>query len=335
MDQTITLAGILRGTSPGSVQTVGLMQVIPLVSEHSDDRFAPLNQMVVSTSNYGTLIFENLTNKPAIIPKDATYMTKQKTQDHALPHVGFVGSGKRVEYRDAACVQRTQGGYMKPGKHELIILPFRIREAALQSRKKRGYGKLWSAITRFNQSMGIQDRGHLDVFLERFGEQLERFVAEFEPVTTQVGAIILINGKVAGIERTPSYDYWLQLWPTLIRECYGSLALAQQQAEKPRPLPTRIRLEAADSIEALIDEVLRVEAAEQEATRQIVRELIDERVNVEQEGETLLGLQVETLQSRHFVGQCVRDGLQVIYASMVATEQRMAMVPEATAVFQI
>jgi hypothetical protein len=49
----------------------------------------------------------------------------------------------------------------------------------------------------------------------------------------------------------------------------------------------------------------------------------------------MLSLTVETLQSSHFVGQSVRDGLQVVYASMVATEQRLAMEPEAVAAFAI
>lgn len=333
---SITLTETLRGVSPWKIQTVGLMQVIPLVSDHSDERFAPLNRLTVSTTNYGSMVFQNPTNKPALIPKDAAYVTKQRTQDHALPHVGLVKGGGTIKYSDAACIQSSQGGMMRPDQHELIILPFLIRETALQCRGVKEYSKLWQTISRFNRAMGLRDTGHVDIFLEQFGEQLARFVAEFEPVPKQVGAIILINGKLAGVERVPSYDYWLQLWPTLIRECYGSLALyAQKQAETPRPLATRQRLAACDTIEELLAAVIQAETAEEEATRQIVRDLLDEPVNVEQESETLGGLQVETLTSRHFVGQCVRDGLQVIYASMVATEQRLAVAPEAVTAFSI
>ena len=347
---TTTLAELLRGTVPGRVQTVGLMQVIPLTSIHSDDRFAMPNRLIVSTSNYGSLIFHNPTGKPALIPKDSAYVTKQRAQDHALPHVGFVAEGERVKYMDAACIQESQGGTMQPEAHELIILPFNLREATLRVRTDKHYNKLWPAIRNFNRAMGLRATGHVDIFLEEFGQQLERFVAEFEPVPSQVGAIILINGKVAGIERTPSYDYWLQLWPTLIRECYGSLTLYTQKQEasfveheadlglaapEAQILPTRLALGQADNIKDLMAELWRVNTAEDEATRQIVRDLMAEPLTVEREAETMLGLTVETLQSRHFGGQCVRDGLKVIYASMVATEQRLAMAPEAVTAFTI
>lgn len=331
-----TLSEILRGTSAERIQTVGIMQVIPLTSRHSDDRFAMPNKMVVSTSNYGSLIFHNPTGKPALIPKDAAYVTKQRAQDHVLPHVGFVREGCLTQYNDAACIQESQGGLMEPKAHELIILPFNLREAALRVRDVDSYSKLWPAIRSFNQAMGLRSTGHVDIFLEEFGKQLERFVAEFEPIPKQVGAIILIGGKVAGIERTPSYEYWLQLWPTLIRECYGSLALyAQRQEEDHRFLPTRLSLGRADSITELITELRRVNAAEDEASRQIVRELMGEPLTVEREADTMLGLTVETLQSRHFGGQCVRDGLKTVYASLVATEQRLAMEPEAVSAFVI
>lgn len=350
MELATTLAEILRGTAPGRIQTVGLMQVIPLISGHSDDRFAMPNRLVISTSDYGTLIFHNPTGKPAIIPKDAAYVTKQRAQDHVLPHVGFVPEGRTVKYSDAACIQENQANLMEPEECELIILPFNLREAALSVRTQRSYNKLWPAIRSFNRVMGLGATGNVDIFLEEFGQQLERFVAEFEPIPTQVGAIILINGKVAGIERAPSYDYWLQLWPTLIRECYGSVALYTQKREAdfvsleagygyetpgPQILPTRLALGAADSIAELKAELQRVNAAEDEATRQIVREVMGEPLTAEREAVTMLGLTVETLQSRHFGGQCVRDGLQTVYASLVATEQRLAMVPEAVSAFTI
>ena len=34
----------------------------------------------------------------------------------------------------------------------------------------------------------------------------------------QVGAIVLVDDRVVGIERAPSHDYWLSIWPSLIRE---------------------------------------------------------------------------------------------------------------------
>jgi hypothetical protein len=331
-----TLNEILRGTVPQRIQPAGLMQVIPLTSEYSDNRFAMPNRLVVSTTSYGSLVFRNPTKKPALIPKDVAYVTKRRNQDHTLPHVGFVKEDSFMQYDDAACIQEEQGGLMEPEARELIILPFNLRQVALGVRAMKSYNKLWPAICNFNRVMGLRATGHVDIFLEQFAQQLERFVAEFEPLPKQVGAIVLINGKVAGIERVPSYDYWLKIWSTLIRECYGSRVLyIQKKEENPNPLPTRLPLGQADSIADLITELQRVNTAEDEAARQIVRDLMNEPVTVEREAETMLSLTVETLQSSHFVGQSVRDGLQVVYASMVATEQRLAMEPEAVAAFAI
>ena len=55
--KTVRVADVLHGCSPGRIQSVGYMQVIPLVSELSDDRFvSPVEGKAdVFTTDYGTL----------------------------------------------------------------------------------------------------------------------------------------------------------------------------------------------------------------------------------------------------------------------------------------
>ena len=101
----MNLGELLRGTQPDKVQTVGIMQVLPLVSEYNDDRFASFKRAYVSTSDYGTLVFRNQEDNPMLIPKDAAYVTKQRTQDHALPHVGFIEQKSTQRFTTAACNQ--------------------------------------------------------------------------------------------------------------------------------------------------------------------------------------------------------------------------------------
>ena len=38
--------------------------------------------------------------------------------------------------------------------------------------------------------------------------ELDEFVAEFECVPRQIGAIILVDDQVVGVERAPSHAYW-------------------------------------------------------------------------------------------------------------------------------
>jgi hypothetical protein len=59
--KTIRVADVLHGSAPGRIQSVGYMQVIPLVSELSDDRFvSPVEgEAEVFTTSYGTLGFKN------------------------------------------------------------------------------------------------------------------------------------------------------------------------------------------------------------------------------------------------------------------------------------
>lgn len=335
MAQT-TLVDVLRGTQAGSIQSVGLMQVIPLTSQISDDRFGLPGQAVVSTSGYGTLVMRNLADQPLIIPKDTAYVVKQAAQDHALPHVGLIGPGAKATFPTAACIEQTQGGYIKADQYSLIILPFQLREAAFASRQQEGYNKLWPTIRGLNQRMGLgSNPAHVSIYLRAFSQQLAQFVAEFEPVPGQVGAIILLNGRVVGVERTPSWGYWLDIWPSLIRECYGSLALQAAREQMPvDPGPTRQALGSFETVAALQAGLQTTEQQEAEATRAVVRELSLEPLEVEPDG-VLAGLTVDTLQSQHFIGQTVRAEGQVVYASLTATAARLTMPRAATAPFSI
>jgi len=94
-----------------------------------------------------------------------------------------------------------------------------LRETAHSLRKgasSHSYDRLWPAISSMNQQLGIRNTaGHLEFFLQEFGKELDRFVAEFEIVPNQVGAIILINGRVAGVERAPNPEFWESIWQPL------------------------------------------------------------------------------------------------------------------------
>ena len=323
MSEVVTnLADLLRGCTAGRAQTVGVMQVIPLISEVNDERFAPPQNLRVSNRNYGHVRLRNATDRPVIMPRDSAFMTKRAAQNHALSKAAIILANSARDFETGACIQQTQGGTLRESDTELSLLPFPLREAAFEVSDVREYGKLWNAISAFNQRMGARSGGHVEHFLIAFKKQLDEFVSEFEPVPQQVGAIILVNGKIAGIERFSSYEQWLSVWPLIIRDCYGALALYVQRSSSTPP-DTRISLGEADTLDALADALAEVEAEEQEAVKQVVRDLVAEPIS-ENEDSPQAGFQMTTLKNAQFLGQVVRDGATIVYASLIATATRLA-----------
>lgn len=319
----LKIGDLLRGCTPHRMQSVGFMQVIPLTSDLHDDRFVSPNQGArVSTSGYGNLQFENPVEKPMIVPAHATYIVDQKAQNHAMPSAGLVKARAIKMYHEAMCVQQSQGGHISSGQHQMVILPFALRGTAYKVRKDVGFQKLWPAITEFNRANGItKSGGHLEYFFEQFKDQLDSFVAQFEPVPDQVGAIVLIGGKIVGIERTPSPAYFESIWSALIRECYGSMAITEARSGGVPPVPrTRVPLRKVVSFSDL--QVALQSAVDEEYNR--VSALVNSVTSVEVDrtvDETDGEMVREYLGDQPFLGSLVRDGEKIVYASLVSTDQ--------------
>lgn len=318
---TVTVGELVRGCEPGRVQSVGSMQVVPLVSEFGDDRFAPPTEARVGTSGYGSLVVANPADRTLLVPAGAAYMVAQKAQNHALPSAGCVPKRATRTFDTAVCVQQTQAGYIAEGQHELMMLPAALRRAAHPARAEKNFQRLWPAIGAFNAAAGLENSGgHLEKFFEKFRAELDHFVAEFEPVPGQIGAVVLVNGYVAGVERSPSAGYFRAVWQPLVRECYGSMALVEARKGAPGVPRTRVPLRPAanlDDLEAALNE------AEAEERRRIEVLLTGVRaaelsVVTDEAGEAV----VEGLggDDQPFVGQCVRAGGRVLYCSLVASE---------------
>lgn len=241
-----------------------------------------------------------------------------------MAHAGLVDKKKRRTFDTAMCVQQTQGGMISKGQHKMLILPYSLRERALQMRDQKEYGKLWNDISTFNRELGLRtgDRGHLEYFLDHFRKELDQFVAEFECIPQQCGAIILINGQVVGVERAPNPTFWRDVWSPLVRECYGSLAIQVGRQTGPNAVPkTRVplsggRINSLDDLEkALTDR----EEKQDEKAREIIRKLLDEPFTSENE-ETMKKYTVVTIKNGQFLGQLVKDETKISYASLFTTK---------------
>jgi len=271
---SLTVEQILAGTTLGRSQTVGHMEVIPIIPDSSgsvDDTFAPPD-ITAATQGYGNVRMTNDEDRPTIAPTGAGWVTPQAAQDHAIASAEFIPAKKTVAVDTAMCIQASQGGYIKDAK-EFLILPATLRTAAIAQRTVKSYGKLWPTIDSFNKGLGVQDHGgHLVYFLKHFAKQLDEFVAEFELVPDQIGALVLVGGKVVGIERAPNPAFWSSVWTPLVRVCYGAVALQARKAIGDVPVG-RSRLAVTDkSLAGIAAALSAVKASSAEATRLAVAE---------------------------------------------------------------
>lgn len=323
MADNVKISDLLRGVSAGYPQTVGYMTVIPLVSDLVDERFTVPSKIQTATKDYGSLEVKNpLRDGIAILPFGSAILTKQSAQNHAVGHAIPIKSGSQVTDRTAACIQDSQGGTIRMGEHQLSILPWLLKEPMFQIRGEQKYSKLWPSIKQFNTTLGLADRGHLEVYLQHFKKELDQFIAEFEVVHRQVGAVILINGEVVGVERAPNYAYWKDVWTPLIRECYGSLVLQYRKkyGDSPPPPKTRKPLSKRPrmDLDALQDALEVAQSREAEAARNVVRNFVEDQFEVKNEtiGSKVAGMKVQSLTNKQFKGQVVKDGEAVVYASL-------------------
>jgi hypothetical protein len=315
---SLTVDEILRGTGPGPAQSVGQMSVIPLLGDDSDTFAPPVVE--VGTSGYGSVHLRNDADRPTLIPPGAGWVVAQKAQDHALGGGVLLRPGETRQLDTAMCIQQSQGGLIARAKHELIILPAALRARALSVRHVRDFRKLWEGIQAFNQGFGIEQHGgHLEFFVRTFQKELDTFVAQFEVVPRQVGAIVLVGGEVAGVERAPSAAFWRAVWAPLIRVCYGSLAIAVARRDQAPPAtrsPLRVEVR---SLAGLRDALARGGEAERAAIDARVRALrVTALSSATEADETLGSITLTTVGSPRLSGQVVTQDQAVRFASLCA-----------------
>ena len=233
---TVSVQELLSGTYYGRRQSVGNMEVIPILGE-DDENYSP-PELRVSTNNYGSVQARNVTDRPTIVPPGSGWIVDAKVQDHAIGS-GALVPAKSTAFIKAYCIQETQPGLIEAGQEKtFVVLPLPLRVRALASRNRGSYSDLWSPISRYRKASGTSGRGNLVEYLEEFSTDLDRFVAHFECVSKQIGAIVMINHKFAGVELTPSTAFWSVLWEPLIRVCYGSYALVLQDKASVKKRPS-------------------------------------------------------------------------------------------------
>jgi hypothetical protein len=314
----IAIEDILRARSVGRLQSVGPMQVIPILGE-DDDAFAPPT-VEAGTIAYGTVQVRNLADKPTIVPPGTAWVVKQAAQDHAIAAGVLVGGKSERTIERAMCVQQSQPGLFAVESRPMQMLPAALRVVALELREASELGRLWPHIGHLKEQHGLSTTGNLVDFLSAFERELDGFVAQFERVPGQIGAIILIGGAVAGVELAPSAAYWSEVWVPLVRVCYGALALAAARAGGGPP-PTRVPLDVRErSVAAIRAALARADADELRVVSEVVHSLAGRSVSASGTADSLAGFTLHTVAGRELVGQVLvgKKGKPIPFASLVA-----------------
>ncbi len=313
----LTVDQILAGTTTGRMQSVGQMSVIPLLDAGNgqDETFAPPN-FEAGTQGYGRVNARNTTaDRPTIMPTGAAFVTPEAAQDHAVPGASLFSGGESKGIENSYCVQQTQGGLIPQKEREFTILPVALRPFALAHRTEGRYDAMWPHLRAFRETFGDAGPGNLVDFLKRFEKELDQFVAEFELVPGQIGALVLIGGKIVGIERAPTVAFWEKLWTPLIRVCYGSLALRVGKTNRALP-GSRTPLAKSTSIDGLRAALADSKAASEKLVTQVTS-AVKAKVLGDQVGSEKLGqARVLTVASQEYAGQVVQNGDKPVYASI-------------------
>jgi hypothetical protein len=337
MATAYSISKILEGKLAGRPQIVGLMEVIPLIAQdetHFTRAFSvPTDHMeLAGNPTYGSLTLKNKGTGPLVTPTNSTWVTNYSAQDHAMSKAGLIGPGKTQRYDNAACVQSTQGGHIPAGQHAFQILPATLRKGITKELADRHeYGKFWPNIAAMNASLGVNDRGgHLTLMFEQFATELMQFIAEFETVKNQIGAIILINGQLVGIEIAPTPEYWKSVWEPLIRYSYGPEALIASRKLGEQGLKTamdarpRMNINNVHNLDDLDRALSNLRTAEQERAERSIRDVIDTSLTFEIDTklpfkDPTLGNVTYNLLSTYkdYIGQIVEDEGYVVYCSLV------------------
>ena len=316
------LKELLKGLEARQPQTVGNMSIIPLVAQETEyNAVGCIADIYLSRDiSYDSLILASESDKPTILPGGYAIITSEKAQDRAVASKAILPPNKVPQQVNAFCVQSSQPGNMSSSNRAMQkfrMLPASIRKVAYNHRNTKNFSALWSSLGVYNRSLGVEG-DFLKSFFERFQKQLDEFMAEFELVEDQRGAIILINDKVYGIEISPNQVAWAAQWESLIRDCYGSEAVAKQKEIKK--IDNSKILNNVKTLEELVEKVNALEESEWDSAEKLVEELLNQKLTQDKVIQQVGDLKLSDIETDDYVGQVVRKDNSIIDLTFLRRE---------------
>jgi hypothetical protein len=237
--EKIEIAELLKGLRPikdsdGNIiiQSINNMKLVCLTTdeEFSFDKFANPLSVDASNRSYGHLNLQNKEDKPMIVPAQIAVMTKKAAQNHAMVKGAYIPKKSNRDFHDAGCIEGSQTGYIDSGKNIIRMLPFGAREYVLPNvNRTEGYQNVYNSISRVGMETGANSDKYLDRYFSTFNKKIAEFIAHFELLDETIGVIVFVNDEIVGIDKFPSFTYAKQIWETLIRDCYGSIAITEER----------------------------------------------------------------------------------------------------------
>jgi len=323
MSDKIEIGDLLSGYTIDreNIQSVGNMTVIPIISDTEFTNVASQNEVTLkSDPEYGRLTFQNVAGEIGIAPQGWTMINDQPAQDRTIPfaHLIKVKGQKTIP---ANCVQPSQGGHFDVRKldHDsFMILAPSLRKLAYDKngsyKDGNDYSPLWDGLEKWVSKSGVNG---LQKFYSQYEDKLNEFVAQFEPVKNQLGAIVLINDRIVAIDILPKYENWNQSWRAFIRDSYGAEAvrvIENGNAEVHTPL---LKMEDVETLEDLEAEYVKTKDEFVNSLRTKVGTMAHIAINRTKQ-EQIDELAMTKLDGGGFKGQAVyHGGNHVVYMSLV------------------
>lgn len=316
------LFGLLAEFRAGAVQTRGLLEIVSLHCDRKEDHaaeFAVTSECLklVGVPGYGTMLLRNASPDRRLIAPMHIGFFQHGAQNHATSRVLVLEADETLRATDCFCIQAAQGGLLQEAEQRFLMLPAGLRPAALRTRGREGFGRLWGEIDSYTRSFGVARGGHLERFLRPYFPRLLPFRHAFEPVAGQVGAAYFVAGELVGVEVGPNADYFADLFPILAIYCYGPSALLAERNKPPADRP-RIDLTGLRDLDDLGRRLEEDRQAHARARAAQIGDLAKRRWKGRVEEERC-GLRVSTISDDGWIGQTVRDSQCLRYLSVFRT----------------
>lgn len=306
------LRDLLKGLEARTPQSVANMCVIPLVAQDTEyHKVGTMADIYLDRDTaYNSLTLGTQSNQPTILPAGYTLITKERAQDRTVASKTLLPAKQATEV-SAFCVQSSQPGHMSKGNKEMQqvrMLPATVRKAAYANRNNSSFQSLWATLGQYNSKLGLRG-DFLMTFFENFTTQLDQFIAEFELVPYQRGAIILINDEVIGVELSPNALAFSAQWEPLIRDCYGSEAISRQKDHKV--VDESAIFGDVDTFEGLMKRLDEFEDQECDFAERCINDVLSQVENTTRR-QSESGLEVLDVETPDFVGQAIKNGTDII-----------------------
>lgn len=305
------LGELLAGLEARPPQAAANMTVIPLVSPAAEVAVGTLRDVYLEQDPaYNRLVLGTESEYPTILPLGYTLITLERAQDRAVATKCII-PGRATREVPAYCVQSSQCGHMARAnreRQEARMLPLGLRRLAFRHRESQDFRALWEGLAGHNRRHGVAGN-LLSSFFEHYRRQLREFVAEFELVPGQRGAVVLINDRVEGVEVAPGPAAFAALWEPLIRDCYGAEAVGRPAGLDA--IDGSQLLGDAGTFEELLTRLEELERREREFADRTVAGILgqDETGRERQREGPLRVLDVETTE---YEGQAVRENGSIV-----------------------